>query len=191
MRSLWWQQSRLNRASSPISPTWAAVVKDGNWESSVYLSMDTRFRIFFRQKKWKWQIKIFAHVQFFAIWRFGICRSSDSSGGTTPVCMRAWVLFGPGVEQGPKPPWKSWRFFGESLWKLWKLEKVDGGFTLSIHGNKSAKISRICVHVYVYIQFFFQPLRLSSRGEPCIAAWILLHTGGAIRFGWKCIYIHI
>jgi hypothetical protein len=164
------------------------VVKDGNCESSVYLSMGTIFRIFFHgQKIGNGRLRYSNRSA--NVWRFGICRSSESGGGTTHVCMGA-------LRAGSWTRAKTLMeiltlFFGESLWKLWKLEKVDGGFTLSIHGNKSAKISRICVHVYVYIQFFFQPLRLLSRGEPCIAAWILLHTGGAIRFGWKCIYICI
>ena len=88
MRSSWWQQSRLNRASSPISPTWAAVVKDGNCESSVYLSMGTRFRIFFHgQKNGNGRFRYSNRSA--NVWRFAICRSSESGGGTTHVCMGA------------------------------------------------------------------------------------------------------
>ena len=137
-------KSRLNRASSPISPTWAAVVNDGNCESSVYLS-EPDVASFIGKKLLEQNVgdegtvckvivqQMFEDLRFLDLVN---CRKH-----ALVVCM------------DPKKA-RSWTRAKTLLEILKKVMKALNSSKFSIHDN-SAKISSICLHVHVYIQYIY------------------------------------
>ena len=146
-----WMTTVLNRASSPISPTWAAEEKDGKCESSVYLPWKAEFAIF-SGKKLEEMRKCRFRSNFWANEKFSICRFRESSVSGTPwwwsACLH-WCPKGPELNKCQNPhgipdP------FQKSVWKLWK----SWGLKLSINGNKGTKNIYMCVYVYVFMYIY-------------------------------------